>query len=530
MRRSLLFLLALVAVCSLPSTASATGGSSVNFTHGIAAGDATQHKAVLWTRAVPTSGNPTVKVEVWKEFTLFNVSSCGRWFRVYSKNVKPLASRDYTIKVDASLPFSDSKYCYRFKSGSNETQFGHFKTAPRPHKLFWWHGDPRNGEDVHATFDGDQDGTGTFASPCCGTFDVLAQVQNANPDFYVSEGDNIYSDSSHRTGGPAITLADYRQAYKDTLTFPNLLNVRANIGQYSLMDDHEVYNDYEGETVDPARYAAGRQAFFEYMPIRETGLPQDSSCAGDPIYKTFKWGADVEVFQLDLRSCRSADVAVQCGGDLGPTLPPPIRQAFPFNLFLTPTPTPACLAALNDPSRTVLGPVQKAKFKNDLLASTARHKWVLNEYAIQQYHALPYDRWEGYPVERDEILDFIRDNGIDNVTFLTTDHHATIQNEVFKDRFTDPGTIAYDFVTGPVGTETLAQEIVGAFGPTALVAFQAILQVDGIDCKNLNQFSWGDVQYSTTANTTAIASRDVNGAPILDGVTPCVNTLPDPVP
>ena len=57
------------------------------------------------------------------------------------------------------------------------------------------------------------------------------------------------------------------------------------------------------------------------------------------------------------------EAAAVVRGDLGPTLPTAIRTTFPFNLFLTPTPPPGCLAAINNPSRTMLGPVQKAKFK-----------------------------------------------------------------------------------------------------------------------------------------------------------------------
>ena len=62
---------------------------------------------------------------------------------------------------------------------------------------------------------------------------------------------------------------------------------------------------------------------------------------------------------------------------------------------------------------------------------------------------LPYDRWEGYGGERKEILNFIRDNGIENVEFLTTDNHGTLQNQVFIDKFTDAETIAHETITGP---------------------------------------------------------------------------------
>ena len=59
------------------------------------------------------------------------------------------------------------------------------------------------------------------------------------------------------------------------------------------------------------------------------------------------------------------------------------------------------------------GPVQKAQFEADLHASTAKWKIVLSEDAIQQFYALPYDRWEGYGAERLEILNHIRNNDLE---------------------------------------------------------------------------------------------------------------------
>src|SRR6266498_2776799 len=138
-----------------------------------------------------------------------------------------------------------------------------------------------------------------------------------------------------------------------------------------------------------------------------------------------------DVIILDERTCRSSDVAVACAGNLAPTLPTPFRVSF----GLPPSPPPGCLAAINDPRRTFLGPVQKQALKGALLNSTAKFKFVINGDPIQQFWALPYDRWEGYAAERNELLNFIKDNNISNVVFLTTDSHASYQNEVFRDRF-----------------------------------------------------------------------------------------------
>jgi phosphodiesterase/alkaline phosphatase D-like protein len=265
------------------------------------------------------------------------------------------------------------------------------------------------------------------------------------------------------------------------------------------------------------------------MPIRETGLLHDASCAGDPIYRKYSWGSSVDVFMLDERSCRSAEVVTQCFGDLAPTLPQAARQTFPFSLFLTPTPPAGCLAALNNPSRTLLGPVQKAQLKSDLLNSTAQYKLIVSQDPIQQFFVLPYDRWEGYPVERSEILNFIRNNGIDNTLFLTTDTHATLQNRVFMNAFTDPSTISNEMVTGPIATTTFQNEVIGVAGPVGLFAVNAALNAfTGMQCRNLNQNSYATVDV-TAGGTTTITSKTDTGVPVTGvntsgGSLPCTGT------
>jgi phosphodiesterase/alkaline phosphatase D-like protein len=289
------------------------------------------------------------------------------------------------------------------------------------------------------------------------------------------------------------------------------------------MDDHEVVNDYDPATVDPARYVAGRRAFLDYYPVRESGLLHDASCAGDPLYRRFRWGSDVELFLLDERSCRSSSAEGVCAGDLGPTLPVALRSQFPFNLFLPPQPPPGCLAAIFDPDRTLLGPVQKAQLFADLAASTAKWKLVVSEEPIQQFHALPYDRFEGYAAERAELLVFIQQNGIEGVKFLTTDTHATMLNQVAVDVFTAPAPIAVELVTGPVATFTFEHEIVNIAGPFALAIFNQLLTFDGLDCRNLNRNSYGLVEALAVPGTLALASKDETGAVVTEPGTgnPC---------
>jgi alkaline phosphatase D len=497
-------MLMLAFACAMPASAGA-----VQFTDGVASGDVTSTRAILWTR-VNVADN--IKVEIFNNAALHPP-------KVFQGKMKTSAARDLTVKIDAAGLKPDTQYWYQFKKDADVSPVGTFKTAPAANTA----------ADVKLGYTGDSDVTKVGGVPAVNDFKTLQALQGENTDAWIYLGDTIYSDSSFRPTGPATTLAEYRATYREGRTYPNLTNLLASTSTYPTWDDHEVVNDYQAATVDPARYAAGRKAFFENMPIRETGLLHDASCAGDPIYRKYNWGSDVDVFMLDERSCRSAESTVACFGDLAPTLPQAARETFPFSLFLTPTPPAGCLASLNDPSRTMLGPVQKAQFKSDLLNSTAQYKLVVSQDPIQQFFVAPYDRWEGYGAERSEILNFIQNNGIDNTLFLTTDTHATLQNQVALDAFTAPAPISNEMVTGPIATTTFKNEVIGVAGPIGLFAVNAALDAfTGMDCRNLDENSYASVEV-TSGGTTTITSKDDTGSPVIGvntsgGSLPCTGT------
>jgi alkaline phosphatase D len=512
MSRFPFLVLAAVAIAAIASPGLAGGYAAppVQFTHGVASGDVTEHRAILWTRV---DGPAFIQVEVWPE------SSCLTGRRAFTWFARSSAAKDFTIKIDAFWLRSGTPYCYRFKQlgGSAISPVGRFVTAPREDR-------PAS---IKFTYTGDSDGTKVNGVPFHNNFQVLDRAREENGSFFVYNGDTIYSDSSLRPA-PATTLDEYRSLYKETRAgYPALTNLLASTSTYALMDDHEVVNDYDGLTVDPARYAAGRKAFLEYMPIRPSRILRDPSCAGNPLYGEFEWGSEIDVFVLDERSCRSGDVAATCQSDLAPTVPTAIRTSPFFSLFVKPAPPPGCLDAIFDPSRTMLGPVQKKRFLEELADSDAKYKYVISELGIQQFFALPYDRWEGYGAERNEVLSFIRDEGIENVIFLTTDNHANLVNEVFIDRFENcptppgpnmecalahpPNTIANELITGPIATFSLEKEIRSGFGSLAVIAFNAILDVAGLDCRDLDEFSYGVINQDSAAGTSRVTLKNSTG-------------------
>jgi phosphodiesterase/alkaline phosphatase D-like protein len=485
------------------ATLGSTASFAVQFTHGVASGEVTPLSAVLWTR---TDGAAVLRVEVER-------ISPGPGPKYLNHLAFATASSDFTARVLVFPLLPDAQYRYKFRSGAATSATGTFRTAPLPHVS----------RSLRFAFSGDSDGTQVGGVPFFNQFETLDAARNDAPDFFVYHGDVIYSDSGLRPSGPATTLQEYRDSYKTNRDIAALRGLLGATSSYVTWDDHEVQNDYDGQTVDPARYAAGRRAFHEFLPTLDVLHPHDPTCAGRPMFRVFQWGSEADVILVDERSCRSADVAAVCLGDLAPTLPGPIRAGF----GLPPAPPPGCLAAINDPSRTMLGPVQKALLKLVLQHSRARFKFVLSGLPIQQYWALPYDRWEGYAAERAELLNFIRDNAIANVVFLATDNHANYTNEVSIDTFSDPQPIAREFVNGPIATNTLEVEVLAFGGPAALAGINALFSLAGVDCRNLNEYSYALVEVDAPAGTAHVSFKDANGDPVLDSLTglPCGGTV-----
>jgi len=500
-------LVTLAAACSLPSTTPGTAG----FPNGVAAGDVTADGAILWTR---TSGAASVDLAVYDSVLHASLPLLvAGTTPVFTASSATLAADDFTTKIPVTGLLSNHIYFYRFTNGAEKSQEGRFVTAPGPAEA----------ASFRFVVAADADGFPVGGPPAFNNFEVLNAARGEQPAFFAFLGDTIYSDSSNAPG-PITTVDQYRDAHEQNRSFTNLRDLMSATGTYAQADDHEVYNDYDGETVDPARYAAGWEAFHDWMPTDTANALVDATCAGGPRYFTQKWGTQAEIFQLDERSCRSDQDPVKTACttgvdlDLAPTAPSALRLA----AGLTASPPAGCITALDDPLRTFLGPVQKAAFLADLSASTAKWKIILSEDAIQQFYALPYDRWEGYGAERSEVLNHIRDNSIDNVVFLTTDLHANIYNDVFIDTTTDPTPIAYEAISGPIATNTFKQEIINAVGAEYVAPLQAVLAVQGVDCQSLDVYSYQVVSVDAGAGTLTLTSKDRFGNVVGNDLDPSV--------
>ncbi len=521
MRRVLVATVALALAVGLGASPSLAGRSRpatepAAFPYGVGANDIGATTASIWTQTTAT-----------RIFAMLSTDP-GFASNVRRRRVSVSSMHDGTALVPFKSLTPATTYYYKFQDpvSFTESRVGTFQTAP----------DPASDVDVTFAYSGDQDGTidQTTGRPCFNNFESFPTIQGLGPQFYVNLGDTIYADSKCLET-PNTTLDEYRGNYKQNLSYDGLRDLRAAIPFLTVWDDHEVQNDFDAETVDPTLLANGTQAFEEYDGVRANPNPALG------FYRHFRWGQEAEVFVLDERSFRTAEALrmdVDGNGiedcqnsetlqaDLAPTLSQFWRDHFasqiPGSGLDQPVP-PQCTADLEAEGRTMLGDAQRTQFETDLAASTAKFKLVVNEDPIQQFFALPYDRWE-----RNQILQFVDDNDIANVVWLTTDVHAYLSHAVSYNS-ADPGVGTQvegmvDYTVGPIATDTFRQEINDLLGDdTATQVRSFLLLINKNTCANLGAappnpgapyYGFGLVHIDAATHTLTITPIDHTGTHI----------------
>ena len=217
-------------------------------------------------------------------------------------------------------------------------------------------------------------------------------------------------------------------------------------------ENHDSANVYNGTDVEGAwsdRKVASREAYFEWLPIRENGFS---------INRTISFGDLADLIMVDTR----------IEG----------RTEQPFSI-VDPD--------FNDP-RDLLGSTQKTWMFNELNNSTAKWKIIGNQVifsplnvgfaaglgdgipdvtnfdSIAVVESIFLDIWDGYPAERQEVVDNIVNNNIDNVVILTGDFHSAFAFDVSTNPVIYPNAATFYL---PVVDTTVYNPVTG-FGSAAV--------------------------------------------------------------
>jgi len=373
------------------------------FYHGVASGDPLPDAVVIWTRITPTADQPIdVNWEMATDTAFANITASG----MYTTDI----DRDYTVKLDVAGLNAATTYYYRFSALGGTSITGRTRTAPA-------------GNSEHLKF-----AVASCNNYQSGYFSAFGRLAERNDiDAVLHLGDFIYE---YQTGGYGYTeevgrghqpdheilgLSDYRIRYSYYRLDDDLRRAMQQHPFILIWDDHEVANDAwlngannhtdnEGDYAD--RKSAATQALFEWVPIRDN--------ATQTVYRSFSYGNMADVIMLDTRHEARAEQV--------DTLEDP---------------------TLTDPDRYLLGPEQMQWFKDGLTNSTATWKVVGNQIVFAQLFVeeldaaffdgarhLFLDTWYGYPTKREEVINHIVDNDIDNIVFLTGDVHISLSFDV----------------------------------------------------------------------------------------------------
>ena len=418
---------------------------------GIAAGDVTSGRALIWSRADRAA----------RMFVEFSTTES---FKDVRRVAGPAAleTSDFTARtVLTDLP-AGQRIFYRvlfqdladIRSWS-EPQVGSFNTAGT--------------RDIRVAFSADTVGQGWGINPEWGGFRLYETMRRAEPDMFINLGDTIYADQpvqaevklddgslwknvvTEAKSKAAETLDDFRGNYQYNLLDEHMRRFNAAVPQVMIWDDHEVRDNWylERDLSRDARYsvksvallaARARQAFFEYNPL--------APIADHPerIDRTIPYGPAVEIFALDMRSYRGAN-----SENRQPTL---------------------------DATSALMGPAHVARLKERLAASRATWKVIASDLPLgvivrdfpSHFEAVA-NADDGAPSGREleiaDLLRFIRDRRIRNVVWITADVHycAAHHYDPSRARFTEFDPF-WEFVAGPLNAGTFGpNELDKTFGP-----------------------------------------------------------------
>jgi alkaline phosphatase D len=517
--------LALLSTIAALLAAAPLAHAARGFSLGVTAGEVTSTSAVLWGKA-NKSGAYVLDTARNRRFTR----------GLDAHLVRARKGHDNTLQLRVKGLSPGTRYWFRFARGRVRSDVGTFVTAPKP----------KASATVEFAWTGDVDFNTAPGKrrPFWNDGGIYRRMKAEGNDFNINLGDTIYTDSEipGRLNPLALTVAQKWAKYRINLGNRSLRALRRSAGFYSQWDDHEFINDFSPNqnTFDPSGsgakvninghtlYQRGQRAFRDYAPVRWSKR--------NGLYRTIRWGRNLELFFIDERSFRSpnADNGGACDNaqtgspDLAPTAPPATRAVFAavYAPFAQPV-SQQCLDAIRNPGRTFLGKRQLARFLRDVKASSARFKVIVNEMAVMQYYLNPYDRWEGFEAERQQVLRGLQ--SVKNVIFLSTDAHTTFINDARFQTLEAGGPMnsgITDVVIGPAATANFGLEIdetTGQPGTGAIAdaAFFTPPPPDGIgmQCSIVDQFSYGQVK--VTANRLTITPKGIDGKPQRDGDRPC---------
>jgi alkaline phosphatase D len=211
-------------------------------------------------------------------------------------------------------------------------------------------------------------------------------------DAFVMVGDQIYADDLYEYGADR-SVDGFFARYRDTFTTRCLRELMAGVPTYMTLDDHEIEDDWPARASRQdhvLKFPAAMHAYQVYQLSHSPALPaRDGRLEGTPdaLYYAFTDGC-ADVFVTDTRTER----------------------------------------VLDEGARRIVSPEQMGALKAWLGDGSGRVKVLVT--AVPLFGAAGVDKWEGFFEQRDQLLDFIREQKVRKVLAFSGDVHASFTSEL----------------------------------------------------------------------------------------------------
>jgi alkaline phosphatase D len=435
--------------------AAAPGGAqaqgAVAFRHGVASGDPTQDRVVIWSRVSPEAPG----AEIPFTWTVTPVDRRAGGSRKGQGVTGP--GRDYTIKIDVAGLTPGRAYTYQFEAGGVSSPIGRTRTLP----------------------DGPTQDVVLAVASCslypAGLFNAYRAIANLDRlDAVIHLGDYIYEyggDGSYGMNSPVaqsrrndpdreiISLGDYRRRHAQYKSDPDLQAAHARAPWIVTWDDHETTNNSftlgaenhtaatEGDWA--TRKAVALKAYFEWMPIRD---PAPGVGMAEAAMRGFRFGDLASLLMIETRLA-ARDRQLTLAEDLVTVDGKPDIAGF--------------RAKLEDPTRRLMSPPQEAWIASEVAASVkAGHAWQVFGNQVVMARLMPFspskaltpaeieatpaarkarfaeqerlaglglpttlDMWDGYPAARERLYATLKAAGARPVV-VSGDSHSFWANEL----------------------------------------------------------------------------------------------------
>ncbi len=464
-------------------------GAPPRLTHGVAAGDVTATSVVLWARA-------DAAAEITFEISAGRADASQHGAAPRRLRARGTIANDFIAQVTVDGLVPGTTYHYRAycgdespdttaapeggkedvpPEGGKRSNTGSFTTAPAA----------AASAPVRFIVGGDVGGQG-FCRHVEQGYRIFSAMAELAPDFFIANGDMIYADNPCPPVGPGgwpnvpgdfppidhpgVDWSDHRQVSEVFLAHwrynradQHHRDFLRRVPFYAQWDDHEVINDFgaswDSVSKQPSRggfpnlVAAGRDAFFAWNPI--TRHPAEP----ERIYRSFRWGRDLELFVLDARSYRSLND----------------------------------LAERPDAPKTLLGEAQLDWLLDGLKRSDATWKIVSSDVPLSvptgsqadlyghdafadgnyPWGTSGYGARTGFEAELHRLLHALDAGNLRNVVFVATDVHFAANLRYHLDVDGDGDLLLFhELLSGPLnaGPAPIPSRLDPTFGPVTLYA------------------------------------------------------------